>query len=176
MQKLADNQDLERRLELVEAQLQQNPLGDSMTIPSDHNDGSDLTVRPIGKGILDAYPIQHEFEETLYVSWVYRRNQARRESMSIRSSVIRQSAWSALSELSLAQMSIISVISLPVQRAELFNAQWYAPSENQGEEAKDDRNTGKLALGSKIQPPGSSPGNQNAISCEERHEFEQYWR
>lgn len=166
MEKLANSQDLERRVELVEAQLQQNTLGDSMPIRS----GSDLTVRPMGKGTLDAYPIQHEFEETLYASWVYRRNQTRRESMSIRSSVIRQSAWSALSELSLAQISIISVIALPVQRSELFNAQWYPPSENQGEEARDDRNTGKLALGSEIQPPGLSPGNQNAISCNTRDE------
>jgi len=168
MQKLADNQDLERRLGLVEAQLQQNTLGDSTTIRSDRSDGSDLTVRPIGKGILDAYPIQHEFEQTLYASWVYRRNQNRRESMSIRSSVIRESAWSALSELSLAQISIISVIALPVQRSELFNAQWYALNENQGEEAKDGRKTGKVALGSKDQLSGSSPANRYDISYNEQ--------
>ncbi|PSS06669.1 hypothetical protein M430DRAFT_37760 [Amorphotheca resinae ATCC 22711] len=169
MQKLADNQDLERRLELVGAQLQQNTLRDSVAIYSDYSDGSDLTVCPKGTGTLDAYLIQHEFEETLYASWVYRRNQSCRESMSIRSSVVRQSAWSVLSELSLAQISIISVIALPVQRSELFNAQWYTRNENQGEEAKDDCNTGRLALGSKIQQPGSSPGNQNTISCEEQY-------
>jgi hypothetical protein len=162
MEKLADNKDLEQRLEFVEAQLQQNTLGDSMAIRSVQSDGLDLTVRPKGKGTLDAYLFQHEFEETLSASWVYRRNQTRRESMSVRSSVIRQSAWSALSELSLAQISIISVIALPIQRSELFNGQWYAPSKNQAEEAKDGRNTGKLALGFKIQPPGPSLANQKA--------------
>lgn len=48
--------------------------------------------------------------------------------MSFRSSLRRESAWSALTEISLAQISIISVIALPVERAELFNADWYPTS------------------------------------------------
>jgi len=173
IQKLADNQDLERCLALIEAQLQAPALGDieSMTNRSSQSHCLDetATARNSGAGILDAYPIHHEFEETLYASWVYRRNEARGGSMSARSSVIPESRWSPLSELSLAQLSVISVIALPVQRLELFNARWYAPFETQGEEANEYKEGGRPVVGSKIQPIGSAQGSQHPVSCEEQN-------
>ena len=45
--------------------------------------------------------------------------------MSFRSSVPRLSAWSVLSDMSLANISIISVMCLPVQFQELSNGSWY---------------------------------------------------
>ena len=41
------------------------------------------------------------------------------------SSVLRLSAWSILSDISLANISIIAVMSLPVQIQELWNGGWY---------------------------------------------------
>lgn len=161
MQKLADNRDLERRLELVEAQLQQNIDGDATSISSSHSAKSDSTVRPV-KSLLGAYPIHHEFEETLYASWVYRRNRTVRESMSFHSSVIRQSTWSMLSELSLGQISVISVIALPVQRSELSNAQWYGPNINKEEGYRENVSGGDTAQVSEIQLPEAST-NQRVI-------------
>lgn len=46
--------------------------------------------------------------------------------MSMRSSVLRMSAWSILSDMSLANISIIAVMSLPVQIQELANGGWYS--------------------------------------------------
>ena len=142
MQKLAENKDLERRLDLVEEQLQhtKSSLYDSTSVHSKRVNESGSSGHVSCKNLFDADPLHHEFEETLHASWVYRRSQNRRSSLSIRSSVLRQSAWSALSELSMAQISINSVICLPVERSELFNADWYA----QGE-----RRNGKLPVRSK---------------------------
>lgn len=69
---------------------------------------------------------QDAFEQLLASSWVYRRNEHRDEDMSFRSSVLRPSASSVLSELSLANISIVSVIALPVEIHELFNSHWYS--------------------------------------------------
>ena len=70
-----------------------------------------------------------DFEQALQNSWVYKRNMNRRESMSFNSSITRDHAWSelskGLSELTLANLSIISVIALPVKASELTNSSWY---------------------------------------------------
>ena len=74
--------------------------------------------------------MSQEFEESLSASWVYRRCRNRDENLSFRISIIRPSAWSALSELSLADISVVSVLALPVQLQELVNHHWYVRDEN----------------------------------------------
>ena len=143
---------MERRLQLVEEQLctQANAsLYDNGSIRSSGSDGSDnLTIRgnaePSSMGLAatavdetSRYSLpQREFEELLNNSWVYRRNKSRDENMSFRSSVLRLSAWSVLSEMSLANISIIAVMALPVQIQELANGHWYtfgASQEHRGQ-------------------------------------------
>jgi hypothetical protein len=123
---------MERRLDLVEQRLQTTnaSVGDRSSIISSRTTNSDHTIRPGDSNISNTTlasntSFQHAFEELLNKSWVYRRNQNREEDMSMRSSVLRLSAWSVLSDMSLANISIIAVISLPVQIQELSNGDWY---------------------------------------------------
>lgn len=144
--------DMERRLRLVEehfrlrmgAQVQHSSTAHSST--SDELD--DVTIRgdttqvntqiPIAPaaprgGILSPMIFQRKFERVLNKTWVYRRNQDRDEDISFHSSEIRLSAWSVLSELSLADISIIAVLALPVCFQELANDQWYRVGMQQAE-------------------------------------------
>ncbi|KAI0187749.1 hypothetical protein EV127DRAFT_435930 [Xylaria flabelliformis] len=66
-----------------------------------------------------------EFESDLETSRVYRR--ARRDTMdfSFRSSIARTHAWSALSGCSLANISVLSVIALPLDLEDIANRHHY---------------------------------------------------
>lgn len=134
-QKLIENKDLEQRVNLIEEQLQRGTprLRRSLSGHSQNNSGSHLTVCMSRNGVLDIHPLHRDFEGILHASWVYHRTHNRRDSISIRSSIMRQSTWSALSELSMAQISIVSVISLPTVQSKLFNAQWRAHDEVRNE-------------------------------------------
>lgn len=131
-QKLTRDGELERRLQLVENRLLHgtdmsfydgNSIrsgtdtivpGPSVHTPSDSTQGPHIGVST------------RDFEESLMLSWVYRRTQHREDDVSMRSSVCRQSAWSALSDLSLADLSVLSVIALPIAVEELYSSQWYS--------------------------------------------------
>ncbi|KAF5639330.1 Rho guanine nucleotide exchange factor scd1 [Fusarium sp. NRRL 52700] len=78
-----------------------------------------------------------DFEDDLESSRVYRR--AVRESMdySFRSSIARSHNWSVFSGLSLGDISIMSVIALPVYQDDITNAEHY----DFGEEAVPDTET-----------------------------------
>ena len=139
---------MERRLALVEQQFRLPSDADSRydgaSIISTDTAGSDNTIKANDSNsssttVASTGSFQHAFEEHLNSSWVYRRNQNREEDMSMRSSVLRLSAWSVLSDMSLANISIIAVMSLPVQLQELSNGSWYT---NQIEPADELR--GKL--------------------------------
>ena len=136
-QKLAEDRDLERRLELVENRLLHgvhSSVFDNNSIRSGTYSSDTLTVLPDSRfdAPLSLASTPHmsvagrEFEDLLKASWVYRRTQEREENMSFRSSVCRQSAWSVLSDLSLADLSVLSVIALPISAEELYNGKWYA--------------------------------------------------
>jgi hypothetical protein len=66
-------------------------------------------------------PVQalREFETVLNASRVYRRAEPNETDMSFRSSVVRSHAWTALSGGSLADISVISVIALPLTSDEV---------------------------------------------------------
>lgn len=135
-ERLEEDRDMERRLQIVEERLRsqhdssfcdrssvittRSNVSDNLTIRADNVKSSDApnTIEMKGR-------FQHAFEESLNASWVYRRNWNREEDMSIRSSILRPSAWSALSELSLANISIITVKALPVHTQEISNLYWY---------------------------------------------------
>lgn len=127
---------MENRLRVVEQRLQLQ-LGASIcdkssVISANSDDSDDLTIRAGDPSRSGAAPMpsssgvfQHAFEKLLYASWVYRRNVNREEDLSVRSSVLRSSAWSALSEISLANISIITVMALPIETQEVANSDWY---------------------------------------------------
>lgn len=126
---------MERRLGLVEQQLQLQSNASfcdrSSIMSTNATDSDNLTIRPGNANQSDSTitsneTYEHAFEELLNKSWVYRRNQNREEDMSMRSSVLRFSAWSVLSDISLADIAIITVMSLPVQMRELANGDWYS--------------------------------------------------
>jgi hypothetical protein len=132
-QRLAEDDDLERRLRIVEDRMKllatdtsssKAPTSgaDDDTIIPIHGHRSTLALRSISSlGRLTT----RSFETSLASSWVYRRVQHREEDMSFNSSTVRRSAWSALSDMSLADFSVLSFVGLPVMVSELYNAQWY---------------------------------------------------
>jgi hypothetical protein len=63
---------------------------------------------------LDRETIPHEFETTLYETRVYRRAQSDECDTSFTSSAVLTHAWSVLSDLSLSDVSVVSVIALPI--------------------------------------------------------------
>jgi hypothetical protein len=67
-----------------------------------------------------------EFESILQQSWVYRRNERNECDASFVSSVQRSHACSIFTGYSLADISILSVIAMPLTLRELLNSQHYA--------------------------------------------------
>jgi hypothetical protein len=68
---------------------------------------------------LDSLSTLREFETILNASRVYRRAEPNEADMSFRSSVVRSHAWTALSGDSLADISEVSVIALPLSSDEV---------------------------------------------------------
>ncbi|KAJ3573923.1 hypothetical protein NPX13_g4531 [Xylaria arbuscula] len=88
-----------------------------------------LSMRPLAQNTSSSpYPVVQsvfEFERDLQLSFVYRR--VRRDSMdfSFHSSIARTNAWSLLSDYSLADLSVLSVIALPLDLSEVTNSHCY---------------------------------------------------
>ncbi|KAH7064140.1 hypothetical protein BKA63DRAFT_179339 [Paraphoma chrysanthemicola] len=77
---------------------------------------------------IGSWPDFH-FEQDLEASRVYRKAKRGSTDFSFRSSIAPSHAWSTLSDISLADLSAISVIALPLQHTELSNAWHYATEE-----------------------------------------------
>lgn len=73
-----------------------------------------------------------DFEESLLSSWVYRRGQNREEDMSFDTLTYRTGAGSILSQITLADISIISVVALPLCISELNNGAHYTTDSGVG--------------------------------------------
>ncbi|KAK3653227.1 hypothetical protein LTR56_004763 [Elasticomyces elasticus] len=78
--------------------------------------------------------IQHDFEQSLEASWVYRRAHGRAESTLFADSIRGDSAWAALSDVSSARLSIVAVMALPIQVGSIYDTKWYAFNELFGDE------------------------------------------
>lgn len=83
-----------------------------------------------------------EFEQALSESWVYRRNRDRITSLSFRDSI--SFGWSELSELSLGDVSVISVVALPIRVSELQYGHWYVAMNETSTAATEDTSRNKL--------------------------------
>ncbi|KAI0545639.1 hypothetical protein F4679DRAFT_560234 [Xylaria curta] len=81
-----------------------------------------------------------EFESDLNMSRVYRRAQRDTMDFSFRSSVTNKRAWSMLSSHSLAHISVLSVIALPLDLEDITNRHHYIDT-NDAPEVEDDPST-----------------------------------
>lgn len=75
--------------------------------------------------ILEASTVRFEFEDDLEASHVYRRLTGDTCDRSFTSSAVRTHAWSIFSGLSLADISVLSVIALPLYLVDIKNAEHY---------------------------------------------------
>ncbi|OBS29447.1 hypothetical protein FPOA_03383 [Fusarium poae] len=128
---LESNHSLSRRLLNLEESL------DSQTIASRRMSFLTLTdVTPQNIGSEKSQPSitdtdstidisKFDFEDDLEASRAYRRAQRDTMDFSFRSSVARSNSWSVFSGMSLGDISIMSVIALPVYQDDLTNAQYY---------------------------------------------------
>ncbi|KAI9762001.1 MAG: hypothetical protein M1840_001499 [Geoglossum simile] len=66
-----------------------------------------------------------DFEDALFATRVYENTLFRNSIESLTSSRPRTAQWSVLSRLSLADISNLSVLSLPLSASELYNPRWY---------------------------------------------------
>ena len=114
-------------------------LGDDYTIAQHQSSDADnevQTIREVGHnysncdtsnniGTFSVNETGFAFESILEQSWVYRRNERNECDCSFVSSVQRSHAWSVFSGYSLADISILSVIAMPLTLRELANARYY---------------------------------------------------
>jgi len=141
---LAENKELKRlvaqSVDAFDAQSTfRRRVGDGATIrPRDDNDNDDAmtiqgisrhsTARSTALGTISSFGgMGLAFENILQQSWVYQRNQ-RNEidgAMSFVSSAQRSYAWSVFSGYSLADISVLSVIAMPLTVREITNHQHY---------------------------------------------------
>ncbi|RSL55625.1 hypothetical protein CEP53_007024 [Fusarium sp. AF-6] len=89
----------------------QSTLTDTSTQPTSQESDLDLS--------------KFDFEDDLESSRVYRRAQRDTMDFSFRSSIAPSNIWSVFSGLSLGDISIISVIALPVYQEDIINAENY---------------------------------------------------
>jgi hypothetical protein len=98
------------------------------------DDGDAATILPnrpaLGALVADNLDLQmtrfqFTFEKDLHASRVYSRTQTYKEDVSFTSSAVRTHAWSVFSGLSLAEISVISAIALPLYPSDISNSYWY---------------------------------------------------
>ena len=130
---LVQNNDVSRRLNDMELRsLRVDRASTLQTSTADLDDGSTIRLvsgvqRSSNQSLEKEGPRNLAFEAALDDSMVYRRVRRNECDVSYRTSVATSHGWSQLSGFSLAQISSISVIALPILPTDLANAQWYMP-------------------------------------------------
>ena len=111
--------------------------------PSDHSDNNDVRGESLNNGLAsnvrENLSFGFTFDRDLECSRVYQRAFRYNSSLSLPSSGIRSMGWSFLSGLSLADISRVSVLCLPIAVGDLSNPQHYSPG---GKEGKRNRGLG----------------------------------
>lgn len=111
-------------------------LDDSETILQLGGENRDdaSTIRGISRSntiqSIRASTLRFAFENVLEQSWVYRRNQSNECDKSFISSAQRSHAWSVFSGYSLADISVISVIAMPITVLDIANGMHYEARES----------------------------------------------
>ena len=133
-QVLAENQEMSQRLRNLESQsrtLRSAGVSSRYSVTEMDDSGSISTTRSQINDRAKLQNITYErkfgftFEKALHESPVYNRALRRHSNLSLPSSAMNSLGWSFLSGISIAQVSNISVISLPISVNELWNSQHY---------------------------------------------------
>ncbi|KAI9767951.1 MAG: hypothetical protein M1839_004303 [Geoglossum umbratile] len=128
-QLIESNADMSNRLRMLES---------SMLAPQDdaaNDDIASITTTPSLKqvhGDRRLNPFRLDFEDTLFATRVYKNTLLRNSVVSLTSSKPPTAQWSVLSGLSLADVSNISILSLPLSASELYNSRWYDKAQRTG--------------------------------------------
>lgn len=128
------NQDLCSRLATLESRpgYQSTRFAASMQEEGEEDDASTIrSRRHANHSVIERDEIgimRSTFELDLRKSRVYKRTMRRMSCESIQTSAAPSFGWSCLSEMSLAAVSNISVISLPIAAKELSNGEHYIPT------------------------------------------------
>ncbi|KAK3998183.1 hypothetical protein QBC44DRAFT_779 [Cladorrhinum sp. PSN332] len=133
---LQDNATLQQKLCQCQETLDPQPQAKRQTTTEERDVDNASTIRAGGgrrNGVVlsgirsfDGENIDFAFESVLEASWVYRRNQHHDEcDRSFATSAIRSHAWSMFSGYSLADISILSVIAMPLTLMDISNRQHY---------------------------------------------------
>jgi len=135
---LADNAELKHRLRQSEDSFDAcsltttRPSAETVTIRYKHVEDRDddgvsiLERRAKPRPPLNGSIIRFTFENVLQKSWVYRRNEKRHDcDISFASTAPRSHAWSVFSGYSLADISVLSVIAMPITIGDIENGQHY---------------------------------------------------
>lgn len=94
--------------------------------PAQHNSGSKLQETNDSLSVmLYGTSTDLPFEKILFSSRVYHKARNHTSDVSFRSSIAPSHAWTALSDLSLSDISNLSVVALPIQSNDLTNPQHY---------------------------------------------------
>jgi hypothetical protein len=96
--------------------------GDTATIIPDRRSNAESST---GRVNLQLTAFRHAFENELESSRVYNRTRIYDSDVSFTTSAVRTHAWSVFSGISLAQISIISAIALPLYSHEISNSECY---------------------------------------------------
>ena len=132
-QVLAENQEMSRRLKTLELQSHNSlSLGASTRHLMDDATSilttrSQIDDRAKSQNITQTTTYGFAFDQDLNESRVYSRALHRHSNLSLPSTTINSMGWSFFSGISLAEVSNISVISLPISVNELWNHQHYLP-------------------------------------------------
>ena len=124
-----------------------------LSILPPNNDGEDqdnesmVTVRRIGPITTESLPVVDgfAFEQDLLASRPYARAINRRPCLSTTSSVVPTMGWSYLSGISLADVSEVSILSLPLSPLELWNGHRYVTARNDLQASEGDNEQPKQA-------------------------------
>ena len=133
-QVIQQNEDLRSRLGSLNCEPQDQGIGSAFSIQEDDKDDEASTIRRARPGVTATINTREvamknfAFEQELRQSRVYIRAMRRMSSESIQTSDAPSFDWSCLSEMSLAKVSNISVLSLPITPNELSNGEHYQPS------------------------------------------------
>ena len=127
--------------------------GSSIPTPSvNRDDESLITVRKVEpdlpKDVQQKMPpiFGYVFDQDLANSRPYMRALKRRSMWSLNSSAVQSMGWSYLSGLSLANVSQVSVINLPIRPRNLWNGQHYSHQVKPEKNIMSGRGSGKVLL------------------------------
>lgn len=147
-----DYQHLERLETLLASDLLGTPDVSWIKIPAPKNPAEEQPVEVTSETQI----VQRDpgFESALYASRVYSRTTHRHSMSSLVSRDTSVAGLSVLSNLGLAQISSLSVISLPIFSYDLWNHQRFEDSTRKSVDISlNEKRTGSFAFATKIGPP-----------------------